>query len=160
MKTKNPFGKVLFTALIIIFLSAMSPQDAFAGHGWRTLVGSWRVEITPDQPGPPPFMNLATLNWPGTIVTSDPDLGTGHGAWKRTGRRDFEIKFVVLVPPDNPLDFPPNSTLTVTAFLTVGDSGDEATGTNTGVFVDSDGEPLEMGVITGGVRFTRIKVGD
>ena len=158
MKIKNPFGKVLIPALIIIFLSATSPQNAFAGHDWRTLVGSWLVEITPDQPGPPPFMNLATLNWPGTIVTSDPDLGAGHGAWKRTGTRDFEIKFVVLIRPDSPLGLPPNSTVTVTAFLTVGDSGDEATGINTGVFADSDGNVIFE--VSGGVRFTRIKVDD
>jgi hypothetical protein len=158
MKNKNPFGKAVFMTLIIIFLTATSPQDALADNGWRTLVGSWLVEITPDQPGPPPFKNLATLNWPGTIVTSDPDLGAGHGAWKRTGKRDFEVKFVVLVRPDNPLGFPPNSTVTVTAFLTVGDSGDEATGTNTGVFADSAGNVIFE--ITGGVRFTRIKVDD
>ena len=156
MKTKNPFSKVLFSTLIIIFLSAASPQDAFAGHGWRTLVGSWRVEISPDKPGPPPFMNLATLNWPGTIVTSDPDLGAGHGAWKRTGKRDFEIKFLTLVPANNPLGLPPNTILTVTAFLTVGDSGDEATGRAPGVFTDSAGNVIA--VSPGGARFTRIKV--
>ena len=158
MKIKKSFGNVAFTMLILIFLGATSPQDAFADQGWRTLVGSWLVEITPDQPGPPPFANLATLNWPGTIITSDPDLGVGHGAWKRTGRRDFEIKFVVLVRPDNPLGLPPNSTVTVTAFLTVDDSGDEANGTNTGVFADSAGNVIFE--VTGGVRFTRIKVDD
>lgn len=156
MKARNPLAKLAFTAAIVVFLSAASPQDAFANHSWRTLVGSWLVEITPDPGGPPPFMNLATLNWPGTIVTADPDLGTGHGAWKRTGRRDFQIKFVVLVRPDNPLGFPPNSTVTVTADLTVSNSGDEASGTNTGVISDSAGN--EIAVIAGGVHFTRIRV--
>lgn len=155
MKKRNPFVKTLFTTAIIIFLSATSPQDALADQGLRTLVGSWFVEITPEG-GPPPFTNLATLNWPGTIVTSDPVLGSGHGAWKRVGRRDFEIRFLTLVPPGNPLGLPPDTILTVTAFLTVGDSGDEANGTNTGEFTDSAGNVLA--VIEGGVRFTRIKV--
>ena len=156
MKTRNPFTKAVFTAIIIILFSATSPQDAFADDGWRSFAGSWFVVITPDPGGPPPFTNLATVNWSGTIVTSDPILGGGHGAWNRTGKRDFEIRFLVLVPPDNPLGLPPNTTLTVTAFLTVGDSGDEATGTNTGVFADSAGNVIAE--VTGGVRFTRIKV--
>ncbi len=136
--------------------SATSPQDAFADDGWRSFAGSWFVEITPDPGGPPPFTNLATVNWSGTIVTSDPDLGAGHGAWKRTGKRDFEIKFLTLVPANNPLGFPANSTVTVTAFLTVGDSGDEATGTFIAEFSDSAGNVLF--VIQGDVSFTRIEV--
>ena len=62
----------------------------------------------------------------------------------------------MLVPPDNPLGLPPNTTLTVTAFLTVGDSGDEANGTNIGEFSDSAGNVIA--VVAGDVRFTRIKV--
>ncbi len=156
MKTRNPFAKVVFTAAIIIFFSATSLQDAFAHDGRRSLVGSWFVVISPDPGGPPPFTNLATLNTDRTIVTSDPTLGGGHGAWKRTGKRDFEIKFLVLVPPDNPLGLPPNTTLTVTAFLTVGDSGDEANGTNIGEFSDSAGNVIA--VVAGDVSFTRIEV--
>lgn len=161
MKTKKLFAKVVFTAAIIIFLSATSPQDAFADHGWRTLVGSWVVNVTPDgiePPGdlPPAFTNLATVNWTRTIVAWDPDLGAGHGAWKRTGRRDFEIKFLILILSENP-EFPPNSTLTVTAFLTVGDSGDEASGRVTGEFSN----PMLGGIfatVDGAVSFTRIEV--
>ncbi len=156
MKTRNPFTKAVFTAIIIILFSVTSPQDALADDGWRSFVGSWFVEITPDPGGPPPFTNLATVHWAGTIVTSDPILGGGHGAWNRTGKRDFEIRFLVLVPPDNPLGFPPNTTLTVTAFLTLGDSGDEANGTNIGEFSDSAGNVIA--VVAGDVRFTRIKV--
>jgi hypothetical protein len=156
MKTRNPFTKAVFTAIIIILFSVTSPQDALADDGWRSFAGSWFVEITPDPGGPPPFTNLATVHWAGTIVTSDPILGGGHGAWNRTGKRDFEIRFLVLVPPDNPLGLPPNTTLTVTAFLTVGDSGDEANGTNIGEFSDSAGNVIA--VVAGDVRFTRIKV--
>lgn len=156
MKAGISFARFAVVAAAVVFLSVTSPQDAVADHSWRTIVGSWVVVITPDPGGPPPFTNLATLNWPGTIITADPDIGTGHGAWKRIGKRDFEIKFVVLVRNDNPLGFPPNSTVTVTAFLTVDNSGDIASGTNTGVFSDADGNVL--GVVEGGVTFTRIKV--
>jgi len=155
MKTRNPFAKAAFTAAIIVFLSAASPQAALADHSWRTLVGSWLVDLGPDPAGVP-IQDLATLNWPGTIITSSPTFGAGHGAWKRIGRRDFELKFLTLIPADNPLGFPPNSTLTVTAFLTVGDSGDEASGTNTGVFADSAGNVLFE--VSGPVTFTRINV--
>jgi hypothetical protein len=84
----------------------MNPQVAVADHRWSGLTGSWLVAIDPKQPpGLPPFTNLATVNWDGTIVTSDPVAGGGHGAWKRTGRRQFEVKFLVLVPPV----LPPNT---------------------------------------------------
>lgn len=155
MKTRNPFAKVVFTAAIIIFFSATSLQDAFAHDGRRSLVGSWFVVISPDLGGPPPFTNLATLNRDGTIVASDPVLGSGHGAWKRTGKRDFEIKFLTLVDPNDP-SFPPNTTLTVRAFLTVDGSGDEANGTVIGEFSDSAGNVFF--VIAGDVSFTRIEV--
>ncbi len=158
MKTRNPFAKVIFTAVIIIFFSATSPQDALADRGSRSLAGSWFVSVTPDPGSGPPFTNLATVNRHGTIVTSDPILGGGHGAWKRTGKRDFEIKFLLLVPPVLPPFVLPelaNTTLTVTAFLTVEKSGDEANGTVIGVFSDSAGV---VAVQEGDVSFTRIEV--
>ena len=102
----------------------------------------------------PPFTNLATLNKEGTIITSDPVTGAGHGAWKQTGRRDFEVKFLELIPPD--LGFPPGTILTVTASLTIDDSGDEANGTNIGEF-SAPGIGVFL-VVAGDVSFTRIEV--
>ena len=154
MKTRNPFTKAVFTAIIIILFSATISQGAIANEGFRSPVGSWFVVITPDAGGPPPFTNLATLNREGTIITSDPVTGAGHGAWKQTGTRDFEVKFLELLPPDS--GFPLGSILTVTASLTIDDSGDEANGTNIGEFSDPDGNVLF--VVAGGVSFTRIEV--
>lgn len=156
MKARSSYAKVVFTAAIIVFLGATSPQDAYAGHSWRTMVGSWVVEITPDPGGPRPFTNLATLNWGGTMISTDADIGTGLGAWKRTGRRDFQLKFLVLIPPGNVIDLPPYGTVIVTADVTVNNSGNVATGRTIGVFFDADGN--EIGEVSGGARFTRIKV--
>ena len=156
MKKKISFARSALTLAIMIAFSATSPQVANADNGWRTLVGSWFVEVTPGSGGPPPFANLATLNWPGTIITSDPAFGAGHGAWKRVGPGEFDIKFVTLIAADNPAGLPPNTILTVTSTMTVGDSGDEASGISTGVFRDSAGNVL--GVAGGPTTFTRIKV--
>ena len=153
MKSRNPFTKVLFTAAIIIFFSATISQGAIANEGFRSPVGSWLVEITPAD-GSDSFANLATLNQEGTIITSDPVAGAGHGAWKQTGTRDFEVKFLELLPPDS--GFPAGSILTVTASLTIDDSGDEANGTNIGEFSDSAGNVIA--VVAGDVSFTRIEV--
>lgn len=156
MKKKIPFAKFVLTLAIIIAFNATSPQVANANNGWRTLVGSWFVEVTPGPGGPPPFANLATLNWPGTIITSDPVFGAGHGVWKRVGPGEFDIKFVTLIPANNPAGLPPNSILTVTATMTVDDSGDEASGISTGVFTDSAGNVLA--VSAGPTTFTRIEL--
>lgn len=156
MNTRNHFTKVVSTAIIFIFFSATSPQDAFADHGWRTLVGSWLVAVEPSPGDGEPFTNLATLNWPGTIVAWDPELGAGQGAWKRTGRRDFELSFLFLPVPGAPV--PPSTTkVSISSFLTVDNSGDKAEGTVFAEFLDSDGNVL-MPMISGDVSFTRIKV--
>ena len=154
MKTRNPFTKAVFTAIIIILFNATISQGAIANEGFRSPVGSWFVVITPDSGGPPPFTNLATLNQEGTIITSDPVAGAGHGAWKQTGTRDFEVKFLELLPPDS--GFPLGSILTVTATLTVDDSGDMASGWNIGEF-SAPGIGVIF-VVEGGVTFTRITV--
>ncbi len=163
MKARKFCVKAAFTAAIIVFLSATSPQDAFADNAWRSLVGSWVVEITlvPGPPGgPPPFENLATVHRDGTMVTSDPVIGGGHGAWKRSGKRDFEVKFLALLPPVLPADtLPPflaNTTVTVTAFLTVSGSGDEASGVVSAVYTDSGG--IVVFSVEGTVSWTRIAV--
>jgi hypothetical protein len=137
----------------------VSPQDALADRGSRNFVGSWFVVVSPNQPGPPPFANLATLNKDGTIITSDSAVGGGHGAWKKSGKRDIEIRFIVLVPPVLPPSLPPflaNTTLTVTAFLTLEKSKDEASGVVTGEYSDSAGNVVF--VVEGDLNFTRIEV--
>lgn len=156
MKTKSPFTTILLTTVIVLFLSAATPQDAFAGHGWRTLVGSWDVAVTPD--GPPPFRNLTTINWPGTIINTDPVFGGGHGAWKRIGKRTFKVRFLHQVTPEaaETLPFPAIITsVTVTGTITVGDSGDTASGPFFTIFFDAAGNKFPL---TGTVEFTRIKV--
>jgi len=54
------------------------------------------------------------------------------------------------------LGLPPGSRVEVTADLTVNRRGDVATGTNTGVFTDADGNVLFA--VSGGARFDRIDV--
>ena len=162
MKTRITFATIVLTALIIILLSAASSQDAFADSGRRNFVGSWVVEIVLDQPGPPPFFNLATINRGKTMLASDPIVGSGNGVWKRTGRRDFSVKFLTLVPFFFPAGTPPDitslagTTLTVTADVTVGNSGDEASGNVHAIYTDADGNPVVE--VMGNVFWTRIEL--
>jgi hypothetical protein len=155
MKTTNRFIKLAFTAAIVFLFSATSQQSAFADKDHKSLVGSWIVDIVPDFPGPPPFKNLATVHKDNTIVTSDPALGVGQGAWKRTGKKGYEIKFVVLIGSDPA--FPPDSTATITASLTVDANGDGAHGRSSAVFSDSYGNVM-FTVPEAPTTFTRIKV--
>ena len=46
-----------------VLLGALMPMDATAGQ--KSIVGSWIVDVTSDQPGPPPFRPLYEhLGWP------------------------------------------------------------------------------------------------
>jgi hypothetical protein len=127
MKAK-PIVAIIVLALVVS-LGALTPVDATAGQ--KSLVGSWIVDVTPDQPGPPPFRNLVTITSDGTIVNTAPEFGTGHGISKKTGPREFAGKFLHLVPVGHPFG---EGTITVTSTLTVDKDGDTATGPFTTVF--------------------------
>ena len=74
----------------------------------------------PDQPGPPPVRNIVTITSDGTTVNTDPEFGTGHGIWKKTGPREFAGKFLTLIPVGHPFG---EGTITVTSTLTVDKDG-------------------------------------
>jgi len=141
--------------IFVISLGAISANDANAdGQQGRTLVGSWIVTITSD--AFPTFLNLGTITRDGSIINSDPVFGSGHGVWKRVGRGRFAVKFLGLVPPDNP-DFPPGTSLTVSGVVTVSNDGASASGPFETVFENpAIGEVFRFG---GTVDFDRITLG-
>jgi hypothetical protein len=130
-----------------VLLGALMPTDSTAGQ--KALVGSWIVDVMPDQPGPPPVRNIGTITSDGTTVNTDPELGTGYGIWKKTGPREFAVKFLTLIPAGHPFG---DGTTTVTATLTVDKDGDTATGPFTTVFDATNFQAT----VTGTVVLTRI----
>lgn len=77
MRTK-PMVAMIVLASVVLF-GSFTPMDATAGQ--KSLVGSWIVDVMPDQPGPPPVRNLVTITSDGSIVNTDPPSGpvTGPG---------------------------------------------------------------------------------
>ncbi len=122
------------TGIFIVTIGAVSTHDANAAkqHG-RSIVGSFIVNGTGDGGIVPPFTNVNTFTKDGAVINTDPTFGTGHGAWKPIGHGRVSIKFITLVPPNNP-DFPPGSFLTSTGTLHVGHGGASPTGTFLSVF--------------------------
>jgi hypothetical protein len=148
MKTRRTVPIVVLA--LIILLGALTPADSAAGQ--KSLVGSWIVDVMPDQPGPPPVRNLVTTTSDGTTVNTDPEFGTGHGIWKKTGPREFAGKFLTLIPVGHPFG---EGTITVTSTLTVDKDGDTATGPFTTVFDATNFQAT----VTGTVVLTRITFG-
>jgi len=103
----------------------IAAADEYSG---RTLVGSWVVRVTaPDTPAPF-FVDLTTVNKDRTMLNTNALLGTGHGAWERTGDSTFAIKFMTLIPPVNPFGAPLGATLVVAGSLAVDQGGQTASG--------------------------------
>jgi hypothetical protein len=148
MKTR-PSVAIVVVALTVL-LGALTPVDATAGQ--KSLVGAWIVDVMPDQPGPPPVRNIVTITSDGTTVNTDPEFGTGHGIWKKTGPRDFAGKFLTLIPAGHPFGV---GTITVTSTLTVDKDGDTAAGPFTTVFDTTNFQAT----VTGTVLLTRITFG-
>src|SRR5882724_4644210 len=130
-----------------LLLSALTPVGATAGQ--ESLVGSWIVDVTFDQPGPPPVRDLATNTSDGLVLNTDPEFGSGNGIWTKTGPREFAVKFMHLVPVGSQFGA---GTVTVTSTVTVDKDGDTATGPFTTVF---DTTTLQA-TVTGTVALTRI----
>jgi hypothetical protein len=114
---------VVAIALVAVLLGALTPVESIAGE--KSLVGSWIINVMPDQPGPPPVRNIGTITSDRTSINTDPEFGTGYGIWKKTGPREFATKFLTLIPAGHPFG---EGTITVTATLTVDKDGDTATG--------------------------------
>ena len=155
MKTRHTLASLAITCTLVILMGSMAPQDALAGSSKNSFVGSWTVFGSPSSPGAPTFSNLGTIHRDGTIVNSDPVFGSGHGAWKRVGARQYKVRFLTLVPPNDPF-FPPNAVITVTGVITLHRGGNTASGPFQTTFEDEDGNLLFTS--EGTVAFTRIRL--
>lgn len=146
MRNPKSIAMLAVIGLMAFGLGATVSQDAIADQ--KSMVGSWVVEVSPN--GPPDFTNLVTFTVDGSIINSDPDIGTGHGAWIQTGVRTFATTFSHLVPPDM---------ISVrSSALTVDQGGDEATGPFETFLVIPDG--TEIPLFDGTAELTRITVGE
>jgi hypothetical protein len=139
---------VVVIGLVVVLLGALTPVDSIAAE--RSLVGSWIIHVMPDQPDLPPGRNIGTFTSDRTMINTDPEFGTGYGIWKKTGPREFAVKFLTLVPAGHPAG---EGTTTVTSPVTVDKDGDTATGAFTTV-VDAANV---QATFTGTVVLTRIK---
>jgi hypothetical protein len=61
-----------------VLLSALTLVDTTTGQ--KSPVGSWIVDVMLDQPGPPPFRNLATNTSDGLVLNTAPELGTAKAS--------------------------------------------------------------------------------
>jgi hypothetical protein len=138
---------VVVIGLVVVLLGALT-VDSIAAE--RSLVGSWIIHVMPDQPDLPPGRNIGTFTSDRTMINTDPEFGTGYGIWKKTGPREFAVKFLTLVPAGHPAG---EGTTTVTSPVTVDKDGDTATGPFTTV-VDAANV---QATFTGTVVLTRIK---
>lgn len=65
----------------------------------KTIVGTWLLTITPDEPGAPSFQGLYTFTGDGIALLSSvgppiPGLGNpGQGIWEKTGANTFVATF-------------------------------------------------------------------
>lgn len=133
----------------IVLLGALEPAGATAQE--KGFVGSWIVDIVPDQPGPPPVKNLATFTRDGLVINTDPEFGGGHGIWKKVGR-EISVKILTLVPAGHPFG---EGTITATATGPLDKGGNPAPARFTTVFDTTNFQAT----VTGTVVLTRIKLG-
>jgi len=102
-------------ALVFLSLSLFVVAPAFAEPDSPKIEGSWAGTVTATDPPLGSFADLITLMPKGGVIESrrlyvpetpmGPLLETpGHGEWKKTGDREFQINFVFLLQgaPDNP----------------------------------------------------------
>jgi hypothetical protein len=162
---KREMVKMTCGCLVLCLLVLAGAQPALADKSpGRTLVGSWEVFITNEQ-GLPPNLDMTTVNRDGTLTNSDSLFGTGHGAWKRAGDGQFQMTFrtpVLATAGGPPLFVPIGSVLTVTATVTVDESGMAAIGPYTAEIVQLGGSTFcgfnGHCTLTGLVAFSRITV--
>ena len=146
------------TGIFIVSIGAVGTHNANADerHG-NTFAGSWFVNGTADGGVVPPFTNVATITRDGAIINTDPSFGTGHGLLKRVGHRKVSVKFVTLIPTDDP-GFPPGTFLTVTGRIAVSKDGASASGPFLSVFEHPDPDIGKLFSFTGTVEFERITI--
>jgi hypothetical protein len=109
-KTMKSSARRIVSILIAAFLLSVSGAFAqsllppVAVPANNSITGSWQVNSTPD--GAPPFRGLITFSEGGGMIASAQgdnlinagSLATpGHGAWSRTGNREFLFTFVQIL---------------------------------------------------------------
>ncbi len=129
------------------------PRNGNGGNG-RSLIGSWDVLVTARdcQSGTPffSFPAMITYNQGGTMQESD--LGgpgivrlNGHGVWERQTGRQYSAAFRFL-------NFNPNRTFAgtnvVRSSISLSQSGNEYTSTDTAELIDANGNVIPLGCAT------------
>ena len=96
--TRRLIGALLCGAIAMLVPAhvAALPQSSALGDG-QHLDGSWIVDAT--VAGEPPLKGLITFTRDGALVETVflPFVSPGHGAWVRTGNRQFAITNVYFV---------------------------------------------------------------
>jgi len=131
---------------------ALSAKPASASMQGEPLIGSWLTQV--QREGEPPAINMLTFGGGVLVITgNDPSLAPGHGAWVRTGEREYDVTF-------RRLRYGPDGTFVgfrVVRNHTLVDPTLDAW-TNTGIRedFDFDGNSVGSGPVSG--QATRIKV--
>ena len=158
---KRMLAILTLTGISVFLVGAASAHDADdVERDGRSLVGSW---IVTGAGAVPPFTSLSTFTEDGAVINAPQSAQTGIGVWRATGGRQFSIKFVELLDPDDPDNavFPPDTSLTVTAEVTISKDGSSASGSFSGVFENQDPAIGELFRFTDGtVAFERITLDD
>lgn len=153
----------LAVALIAVGITALftmvqaNSGNALAGpNGKYNLEGSWTIDATPAPGSPiPPFKALATFAGGGGVVETvllPPVITPAHGAWEKTGSRDFAFAVVHHLVDQNGN---PAGTVRAKSIVRL-TSQDEFEATFEGTFFDPLGNPVFP--ITGTERGARIEV--
>ena len=124
------------------------------GDNGGSAVGSWFGTVTATNPPLGSFNDILTIHDDGTVVESRryyvvppppfPNLleTTGHGAWKRKGRRSVEAFFRFLLQEPPPSTGSPIGTDNIRLNLTVDQRGQKLTGTFVSQVKDNAGNVL------------------
>jgi hypothetical protein len=140
---------VLLAALLCAAMTLGAQRALASDDNTAAIVGSWIVQVKPNPAGSTTQTNLSTLTADGGVINSIPvaDVSTGHGAWLKTGRRDFVVRFVHLSGPNQ---------IVVTANVRVSREATHAAGQFLTVVKDASGAVLFS--IDGTVELERIMV--
>jgi hypothetical protein len=114
---KKEVGSMSRRTVLVLCVLALVPFSLAYGQGGgngkaMTPVGTWDLEYFPTGTVPPPYKVLWTLNFGGTSLVTAQGFGsgdllvdltnwgvsTGHGSWKKVGRRTFRHTVFTLVP--------------------------------------------------------------
>ena len=154
---RNLFPRLVYAMVLLVCVTTVGIQDVAADerHG-KSIVGSWSVVVSTNL-GPPPAVNLSTINRDGTMTNSDSQFGTGHGVWKHISGGRIAYKFMTPILMTSEL-VPPGSMLTVTGTWTIDSGGHTASGPYEAVVRDAFGNLVFP--FFGMVELSRVTLGD